>query len=117
MPFPVLFAVLCGMKTNSKGKIMKMNISVNLALVPLSVLTYRNLKIVSFRKKSRATMFLTLLFTSVAITGLVLLMYVPGAGSEAGLIHYAAGLILSASCFLHILKRRKILLNVMNRRK
>ncbi len=164
MPFPVLFAVLCGMKTNSKGKIMKMNIAVNLALVPLSVLTllsgiglhlaghgpdhhvwhnwaalhtvfslfmlaavathvklhwkwYRNLKTASFRKKSRATMFLTLLFTSVGFTGLMLLMFVSGAGSEAGLIHYAAGLMLSASCFLHILKRRKILLNVLNRRK
>ncbi len=60
-------------------------------------------------------MFLRLLFTSVALTGL--LMSVSGSGSEAGLIHYAAGLMLSASCFLHILKRRKILLNVLNRRK
>lgn len=78
---------------------------------------YLNLKTSSFRKKSRATMLLTFLFTSVALTGLVLLMYVSEAGSEAGRIHYAAGLMLSASCFLHILKRRKILLNVLNRRK
>ncbi len=62
-------------------------------------------------------MFLRLLFTSVALTGLVLLMSVSGSGSEAGLIHSAAGLMLSSSCFLHILKRRKILLNVLNRRK
>lgn len=52
------------------------------------------------------------MFASVALMGLVLLMPVSGAVSEAGLIHCAAGLMLSAFCFLQLLKRRKILLNV-----
>lgn len=66
-------------------------------------------------KKSRVTAMLTLLWTVVAITGVILLP-LSGAGSGLGRWHYILGLLASILALGHLLKRLPFILRSMKRK-
>lgn len=59
-------------------------------------------------KKKWVTALLTVIFLTVAVTGIILLVGVEGADSRLGLWHYKLGLLLIVFSLIHIIKRRKI---------
>lgn len=63
----------------------------------------------TFRKKSRATIALTLLFLAETVTGIILLAFTDGGHSHIGLWHWWLGLLMAAFGIGHLLKRLKIL--------
>lgn len=63
------------------------------------------------RVRRRAVLTLTALFAIVIITGLWVLVFVDGADSHPGLVHFVLGLAASLFAFGHIIKRYKQLLH------
>lgn len=59
-------------------------------------------------KRSKVTIWLSAMFTFVAITGIIL-FYVEGANSPIGLWHYKIGILMSVFSIGHIIKRFPIL--------
>ncbi len=73
---------------------------------------YRSLKTAGCKGgRRKVVLLLSVVFATVAVTGLLLLFFIDGAGSSVGLFHYKAGLALALLGCLHVLKRRKILFN------
>lgn len=60
-------------------------------------------------KKSKVTFFLSLLFLTVSVTGLLLLVCIDGENSGVGLWHYRTGLLLIAIGGGHLIKRIPLL--------
>lgn len=56
--------------------------------------------------KSLLTLFLTLAFLAVTVTGLVLITCIDGAESATGLWHYKAGILLAVLSLIHCVGRR-----------
>lgn len=61
----------------------------------------------TFRKKSKPTLVLTLLFLLETVTGVILLAFTDGANSHTGLWHWWTGIILAGFGIGHLLKRLK----------
>lgn len=62
------------------------------------------------RMRRRVVLVLTAFFTAVIITGFWLLLFVDGAESHIGLLHFGLGVVASLFAIGHILKRHKQLL-------
>lgn len=63
----------------------------------------------TFKKKSKPTMILSVLFLFETLTGIILLAFTDGGNSHIGLWHWWVGLIMSAFAIGHLLKRWKII--------
>ena len=59
--------------------------------------------------KSRVTLFLSVIFCVITLTGVALLAFIEGDGSSMGLWHYRVGLVVTAISIGHIVKRWHIL--------
>lgn len=71
---------------------------------------YKGLKTKGMKGKSKSVLMLSLTFIPIVITGISLL-YIEGANSSTGLLHYKTGLIAGISGIVHILKRLRFLVN------
>lgn len=67
---------------------------------------YKTLISRGIEKKNRIALALSVLFSLVAVTGIILLVYVNGANSSVGLWHYKLGLLLLIVSLLHAAHRR-----------
>lgn len=70
---------------------------------------YKSLKKLGGKGKRKVVLLLSVVFATVAITGLSLL-FVYGANSSIGLFHYKIGIAFGILAILHILKRIKFLI-------
>ena len=69
-------------------------------------LWYKTLMCERTTNKHRTTLFLSVVFLIVAITGILLMACVEGANSPIGLLHYKLGILLLASTVVHVLCRK-----------
>lgn len=69
------------------------------------------LKLKKARNRRRAVLALTVLFATVIATGIGLLLFIDGADSHTGLLHFWIGLLASLFAIQHILKRTKQLIH------
>lgn len=67
--------------------------------------------VTTFKKKSKPTLNLTLLFLFETVSGIILLAFTDGGNSHLGLWHWWIGLIMTGFGIGHLLKRWKILKN------
>lgn len=70
---------------------------------------YKGLKNKGLKNKSKIVAVLSVLFAIVAVSGVLLLLCIDGAGSHVGLWHYKIGLITGFFAVLHIIKRIRLL--------
>ena len=70
----------------------------------------------SLSRKSKITLSVSLVFTAAALTGINLLLFSEGQGTHEGLHHYIIGLVLSALCLGHFIKRFAILRKGLTKR-
>lgn len=57
------------------------------------------------KRKDKVSILISVLGLFLCISGIVLLLFVDGAESHIGLWHWAAGLVFSVFCLIHILRR------------
>lgn len=71
---------------------------------------YRALKTAGCKgRRRKVVLLLSVVFATVAGSGLLLLFFIDGDGSSVGLFHYKVGLALALLGSLHVLRRSKIL--------
>ncbi|WP_455670435.1 DUF4405 domain-containing protein [Phocaeicola faecalis] len=70
---------------------------------------YKSLKTIGCKGKRKVVLALSVVFSFVVVSGLLLLFFIDGANSPIGLLHYRTGIILSVLGVLHLMKRKKIL--------
>lgn len=70
---------------------------------------YKGLKTIGCKGKRKVVILLSLVFVSVAVTGILLLLFVDGANSAVGLLHYKIGIVMGVLGAMHILKRKRFL--------
>ena len=69
---------------------------------------YKGLKTSGCKGKRKAVLWLSVVFLLTVVSGL-LLLFVEGANSPMGLLHYKIGIFVSVLSVLHILKRKQFL--------
>lgn len=70
---------------------------------------YKSLRTAGCKGKRKVVLLLSAVFLSVVITGLSLLLFVDGADSPMGLLHYKAGIVMGVLGVFHILRRKRFL--------
>ena len=68
---------------------------------------YKTIATKGIGKKSRITLFLSVVFLIVAVTGVVMIVCVDGANSTIGLWHYKLGLLLIVLSLIHVVRRKR----------
>lgn len=69
---------------------------------------YLKLSYKDIKRKNKIAIIISVLGLFLCISGVILLLFINGAKSHVGLWHWAAGLVFSAFCLMHILRRIKI---------
>ena len=77
---------------------------------------YKSLFAHGIGKKSRVTLWITLVFLLLFITGLLLIIVIDGPNSWMGTCHFWIGLALIVLSLWHIIVRWKALVNMWNKR-
>lgn len=70
---------------------------------------YKGLKTIGCKGKRKVVLLLSITFALVIITGILLLLFVNGASSSTGLLHYKIGIATGVLAILHILRRKHFL--------
>ena len=70
---------------------------------------YKGLKTTGCKGKKKVVLLFSITFALVIITGILLLLFVDGANSPTGLLHYKIGIATGVLAILHILKRKHFL--------
>ena len=70
---------------------------------------YKGLKTIGCKGKRKVVLLLSITFALVIITGILLLLFVNGASSSTGLLHYKIGISTGVLAILHILRRKHFL--------
>lgn len=70
---------------------------------------YKGLKTIGCKGKRKIVLILSVIFALTVVSGLSLLLFVDGANSSIGLLHYKVGIVTGVLGVLHILKRKQIL--------
>ena len=70
---------------------------------------YKGLKTTGCKGKKKVVLLFSITFALVIITGMLLLLFVNGANSPTGLLHYKIGIATGVLAILHILKRKHFL--------
>lgn len=68
----------------------------------------------NFNYKIGKTLFLSIVFGLVSLTGIVLVLFVNGANSNIGVWHYRLGLIITILSIIHIVRRWYLLKKSIN---
>lgn len=68
----------------------------------------------NFNYKIGKTLFLSIVFGLVSLTGIVLVLFINGANSNIGVWHYRLGLILTILSIIHIVRRWYLLKKSIN---
>ena len=69
---------------------------------------YKGLKKAGCRGKKKVVLLLSIVFLLVVVSGLSLLLFIDGANSWMGLLHYKIGIVVGILGVLHLLKRKRI---------
>lgn len=70
---------------------------------------YKGLKATGCKGKKKVVLLFSITFALVIITGILLLLFVDGANSPTGLLHYKIGIATGVLAILHILKQKHFL--------
>lgn len=69
---------------------------------------YKGLKKTGCKGKKKVVLSFSIIFLSVVISGLVLLLFIDGANSPIGSLHYKIGIAMGILGIFHLLKRKRI---------
>ena len=75
---------------------------------------YKSITKRKFNNKKGNTLFLSIVFGLVSLTGIVLILFVNGANSYIGIWHYRLGLVIAILSIVHIIKRWHLLRKSIN---
>ncbi len=75
---------------------------------------YKSITKRKFNNKTGNTLFLSIVFGLVSLTGIVLILFVNGANSYIGIWHYRLGLVIAILSIVHIIKRWHLLRKSIN---
>ena len=75
---------------------------------------YKSITKRKFNNKIGNTLFLSIIFGLVSLTGIILILFVNGANSHIGIWHYRLGLIIAILSIVHIIRRWHILRKSIN---
>ena len=75
---------------------------------------YKSITKRKFNNKTGNTLFLSIVFGLVSLTGIVLILFVNGANSCIGIWHYRLGLVIAILSIVHIIKRWHLLRKSIN---
>jgi len=78
---------------------------------------YKSLMKKGLGKKSKITLFLSLLFFVLVLTGIILVFFVSGPNSFTGLWHYRLGLVMTVLFIIHLITRLPLLMKGLGRKK
>ena len=76
---------------------------------------YKSLIKKGIGKKSKVTLFLSVLFLLLVITGVILVLFINGGNSHIGLWHYRLGLIMIPLLIIHLVTRFQLIVKAFKK--